>query len=286
MAVNKVIYDGRTLIDLTEDTVTADTLSEGVTAHNASGELITGTSKPGGGEDYLAQMLTNALTNYSSDKVNSIREYAFYYYASLASLNFPNATNIDGSAFYKCTSLASVNFPKVKSVGTSIFHSCALLTSADFPNLTSINNAMFYQCTSLASVNCPNATNMGSNALYGCTALASVNFPKVASINTGAFSGCTALSSAEFSHPTRVTISGNAFYQCGKLTTLILRSPNVCTLSNTSAFSKTPYASGGTGGTVYVPQALIASYQAATNWSTLYKAGSCNFVAIEGSAYE
>ena len=43
MAYNKVIYDGSTLIDLTGDTVTADTLKEGVTAHDKSGVVITGT---------------------------------------------------------------------------------------------------------------------------------------------------------------------------------------------------------------------------------------------------
>lgn len=47
MAVNKVIYnteDGeQTLIDLTEDTVTAATLAEGATAHSANGETIVGT---------------------------------------------------------------------------------------------------------------------------------------------------------------------------------------------------------------------------------------------------
>lgn len=42
MAINKVEYGGNTLIDLTSDTVTPDTLLEGVTAHNAAGELITG----------------------------------------------------------------------------------------------------------------------------------------------------------------------------------------------------------------------------------------------------
>ena len=43
MAVNKVVYSGDTLIDLTNDTVTADTISEGVTAHGANGEPIAGT---------------------------------------------------------------------------------------------------------------------------------------------------------------------------------------------------------------------------------------------------
>ena len=45
MAVNKVIYDGEPLIDLTGDTVTADTLLEGATAHDASGAAITGAMK-------------------------------------------------------------------------------------------------------------------------------------------------------------------------------------------------------------------------------------------------
>ena len=44
MAVNKVIYGGNILIDLTTDTVTADKLASGITAHDASGKVITGTN--------------------------------------------------------------------------------------------------------------------------------------------------------------------------------------------------------------------------------------------------
>ena len=40
--INKVIYGGNTLIDLTADTVTADKILDGYTAHAASGETITG----------------------------------------------------------------------------------------------------------------------------------------------------------------------------------------------------------------------------------------------------
>jgi hypothetical protein len=43
MAVNKVVYSGSTLIDLTGDSVTPETLAKGATAHNASGDAITGT---------------------------------------------------------------------------------------------------------------------------------------------------------------------------------------------------------------------------------------------------
>lgn len=43
MSVNKVVYNKKTLIDLTSDTVTADTLFKGCTAHRADGTIITGT---------------------------------------------------------------------------------------------------------------------------------------------------------------------------------------------------------------------------------------------------
>lgn len=43
MGVSKVIYGGKTLIDLTADTVTSDKMLKDYTAHGADGEPITGT---------------------------------------------------------------------------------------------------------------------------------------------------------------------------------------------------------------------------------------------------
>lgn len=48
MPISKVIYDNRVLIDLTGDTVTADTLKKGITAHRMDGEPIVGTMEGGG----------------------------------------------------------------------------------------------------------------------------------------------------------------------------------------------------------------------------------------------
>ncbi|MBQ4120461.1 MAG: hypothetical protein IJD35_00455, partial [Clostridia bacterium] len=52
MAVNKVIYNTTngavTLIDLTDSTVTPETLAEGAIAYNAKGERIVGTATFGG----------------------------------------------------------------------------------------------------------------------------------------------------------------------------------------------------------------------------------------------
>lgn len=48
MPINKIVYGGNTLIDLTSDTVTAATLFKGVTAHAADGSIITGTYEESG----------------------------------------------------------------------------------------------------------------------------------------------------------------------------------------------------------------------------------------------
>ena len=42
MAVNKVVYGGNTLVDLTGDTVTAADLAEGITATGANGDKVVG----------------------------------------------------------------------------------------------------------------------------------------------------------------------------------------------------------------------------------------------------
>ena len=43
MANNKIVFGSNVLIDLTADTVTADKILASYTAHNASGDIITGT---------------------------------------------------------------------------------------------------------------------------------------------------------------------------------------------------------------------------------------------------
>lgn len=50
MNVNKVAYGGRTLIDLTSDTVTPQTLVRGATAHAADGSIITGENHGASGD--------------------------------------------------------------------------------------------------------------------------------------------------------------------------------------------------------------------------------------------
>lgn len=71
MAVSKVVYDGTTLIDLTSDTITADTLKKGYTAHGADGEEIIGTLEM---VDYLSLDIKGDKTITSDSSVITIED--------------------------------------------------------------------------------------------------------------------------------------------------------------------------------------------------------------------
>ena len=70
---NKIDFNGQTLIDLTSDTVTPETLANGVTAHNASGVVITGSMTPGTGD--LSQIIAE---NFDETKDYEVGDYVIY----------------------------------------------------------------------------------------------------------------------------------------------------------------------------------------------------------------
>lgn len=63
MNVNKVVYNGNTLVDLTSDTVAADNLASGVTAHAANGTPIVGLLPKVEIDSVLSSISTNPVQN-------------------------------------------------------------------------------------------------------------------------------------------------------------------------------------------------------------------------------
>ena len=59
MAVNQVVINGETKLNLRQDTVTPETLLKGKTAHNAAGELITGVYEPMNIKQYTGTLLAS-----------------------------------------------------------------------------------------------------------------------------------------------------------------------------------------------------------------------------------
>ena len=62
-AYNKVIYNGKTLIDLSGDTVDENTVLEGYTGHKADGTPFVGTFKGGSETEEIDRILTSGLTD-------------------------------------------------------------------------------------------------------------------------------------------------------------------------------------------------------------------------------
>lgn len=178
---------------------------------------------------------------------------------------------------------------RVTELGDYAFTQYAALEKISLPNAASIGTNAFYRCSNLKEVDLPSAITWGGNAFRECTSLTEVTLP--ATLVLPSFYGCTSLEKVDVGNAGQLSasasIAANTFGTAALFDTLILRRPtSIVSLHSTSAFNGTPFASGGTGGTVYVPEALMESYQTATNWSTLYEAGTCNFMAIEGSEYE
>lgn len=119
-----------------------------------------------------------------------------------------------------------------------------------------------------------------------CTALQKAELTIYGMIGTYFFGGCTSLKSVLFGYKDNNTysIGANTFNGCSVFDTLILTGNKLCSLENVNSFTSTPFRDTiGSGGTVYVPQALISTYEADTNWSALE---NCTFAAIEGSEYD
>lgn len=173
------------------------------------------------------------------------------------------------------------------SVKSYMFYLNSVLTSVNYLNATSIGEYAFNNCVKLNSVSFPSITSMGQRAFSGCSDLEEVTINENFSgaIATFSFSSCVKLPVLDLKKAT--SISGNAFNGCTILNVLILRGEDgICTLASTTPFTNTPFASGGTGGTLYVPQDLISSYQSANNWKTILGYANNQIKAIEGSIYE
>lgn len=195
-------------------------------------------------------------------------------------------TTIGANAF-RNKPITSISSDYVTTLGGGFITGSRCVT-ASFPNVTAVASNMFESCAYLENVYLPNATfeNISSNYCFRyCQKLKNTDFSNAQKIGTACFLQGYELEKLDF--PKVTYIYGQAFQDCRKLQTLILRSNSVVTLSNINAFQNTPMRGyNSLTGTIYVPSALISSYQTASNWSTLYSGGYCTFAAIEGSQYE
>lgn len=145
----------------------------------------------------------------------------------------------------------------------------------------------FGNMTSLESVFVPNCS-CGIQAFVGCSNLTTA---VIYSSNNFTFQNCKKLAIVDY---TGGIIWSSSHRTNTILTTIILRNNNIETLGNSNVFVESPFASGGGGGTIYIPKALYdhlgdgsaLDYKSATNWSTIDGYGTITWAKIEGSYYE
>lgn len=133
--------------------------------------------------------------------------------------------------------------------------------------------------------------NMGGSSgqyiFYNCTNLQTAVLYKTGTavaIPSYTFGSCTKLTAVDI---TGMTFgSGSACNGASALNTIIIRNSSVASLGNINVFTNTPFASGKAGGTLYVPNDLISSYQSASNWNTILGYSTNSIQKIEGSIYE
>lgn len=105
--------------------------------------------------DFLGMRISNTLTEYENDKVNTIADYAFYYCNKLKTVAFPSCTHVGSYAFQYCSALKEVNFPLAASVGGTYSYSfsrCTNLEKADFGCVESIGGYAFQLCNALKTL--------------------------------------------------------------------------------------------------------------------------------------
>lgn len=121
MAVNKVVYveNGvqKTLVDLSADTVSAETLKKGATAHDKTGAQITGTMESSGGTD-LKTMIIELEVIGDNDGVgvvyiNKHKEYMSDSFSDFSSSNIVEVETVD-PGFIVITTLMPFTYSNVE----------------------------------------------------------------------------------------------------------------------------------------------------------------------------
>ena len=240
----------------------------------------------------------SSLVNVSFPKLVQIPSHAFSGCTALKDAVYTLVSGIGESAFYNCKALTKVNstfFPGLDSasayLSSSCFSGCAHITEVDLPaTVDALPSNAFNTCTGLTYVKFLGRNINGSSVFQGCNSLMTLLLPNVTTItNQSNFRACTSLESVELPALTSMTgqynfrectalkrvtfgaqlanVASNVFQSCSHLEAVVFTGATaVVTLSNTNAFTGTPIASGT--GYIYVPDALVSSWKAASNWST------------------
>ena len=198
----------------------------------------------------------------------TVAKHALSYRSALTSVTGSNVTNVQESGFMS-SAVESVILPLVTTVGPYAFQACRSLKTVRLPR-TNLTTFVFLDASAVEFLFLPSAIGLGMGCFQRCTNLQTVILPAIRSLNTG-----------------------NVFVGDANLKTIVLGYDSVVDC-NASMFGQTPFASGGSGGDIYIPKALYdhlgdgsnLDYLHHTRWNTFNSYGTITWHPIEGSEYE
>lgn len=247
-------------------------------------------NQPIGGNNISFYQAYNIKTVLFAEGVTELITNSFNSSRGLISVTLPTSFNTLGTgSFNTCDALQTVCTPQSLnySTGNSIFNNCHSLRRVTYPmasgavmssvvvgckslvelvmngNYTSVASSCFKNSNSLEYIRIPdNCTTFGTSAFSFIYNIISLIMPPVLqSIGANCFQEAKSLTALDF--PNTLTVVGNAaFYKCHNIIDYQFASVIPPTLSGTIAFYEI-----NTFCKIYVPDASVAAYKAATNWT-------------------
>ena len=225
------------------------------------------------------------------ESVKVIGKSAFKYSAIKGNLSLPhNLESIKNDAFSNCSGLTgSLVIPdKVEIISSSAFSSCGFTGTLTLPKgLIEIASSAFSGTKFKGELNIPasvmtigndafrntlfNGTlvlptelvSIGTSVFHGCWRLNGVvEIPEnIIAISAGLFFGCTGLEGIKL-HKDVEVIGSQAFYNCTGVYSVVCEAKNPPTIDSNSF-----YGVAKDNFTLEVPEASVARYRTASNWS-------------------
>lgn len=254
MAVSKVILNGTTLIDVTQKTVTSDSMLSGTTALKNDGTDISGsitsqaaqTIYPSTADQTIAsgKYLTGAqtikgvlLTNLSASNIASgvtvkVGDSADDDRIISVTGTYSGGGGEDTFWAYAQNGLYSVMGADILSSDTAsrisgrgVF-ALESITKISLPSCRTISEYAFYSCSQLSEIYLPSCNTIGAYAFASCTKLTAVELPALTVTTytpaSSAFASCTKLSI--FSAPKLGQVSPGMFAGCSSLNSIYIPS--------------------------------------------------------------